>query len=393
MVAIKRHRICDYSHLFVMVSVANIHASGYAQSMPDRAAISLRRLDYQDWQPGAERVAVQARAIHLQVPLERSNQMPNWVGDWSLDLTRTVDSISGASPLYHSYALRRFSDRRNAHDIRLTRHSDSAQIRLGYASSNESDFESKAFSIFASRDIRQRTTSLHWGLARTSDSILSMQGKRQPRATLDVLLGLSHVASPTDLVQLNLSHSRAEGYLSDPYKLIDQRPGDRHAHALTLRWNRHIPEYTSSFKTIYRYYDDTYGIQSHTIQIEYAQPFWGRLEAFTLTPSLRYYAQTPADFYFGPANAPRPTIPVGLGPQTLISLDQRLSAFGARTVGLQLSYLGGSRMRPDFRIDMKWEDYEQRDEWQHGLGRAPQALPALPGFRARWLQLGFTTWY
>ena len=77
-----------------------------------------------------------------------------------------------------------------------------------------------------------------------------------------------------------------------------------------------------------------------------------------MTPSLRLYSQSAASFYFDPIYNPDPSIgepfPVGYdpaNPNQLISLDQRLSAFGALTLGLKAAY----RIDPAWSIDGKIE--------------------------------------
>jgi len=376
-----------------IAAVSIMLGTARAQTLPERPMLSLRQLDYLDWQKDAQRVAVSTRALYLQLPWERDPSTPSWVGDWSLDVTRTVDAISGASPLYHTQALRKFSDRRNAFDMKLTRFDDRSRITLGTAKSMESDFDSKAYSLLAAYDFNERNSSLTGGVSKTSDDIASSRTERSKRETTDLLLGFTQVMSRVDLIQAFVTVANAEGYLSDPYKLIDQRPSERTAKTALIRWNHFNVSNNGSFRYSYRYYTDSYGIRSHTLQSEYAQPLFGVFEQFTITPSLRLYTQSAADFYYGPRNAPQPTIPPGLGPQTIISLDQRLSAFGARTLGLQLTWFGGPRSRPDYRVDLKWEDYEQRGVWSYGFSPSMQALPHLIPFRARWLQLGLTTWY
>ena len=124
----------------------------------------------------------------------------------------------------------------------------------------------------------------------------------------------------------------------------------------------------------YRYYTDSFGIAAHTLELEYVQ----RLpHAWTLTPILRLYSQSAADFYVDPVNPPFPAIRPR---DQLQSQDQRLSRFGALTYGLKLS----KEITPEWRVDAQLERYEQRSDWyQTGSGS-----PGIEPFRATMMQFG-----
>ena len=105
---------------------------------------------------------------------------------------------------------------------------------------------------------------------------------------------------------------------------------------------------------------------------------------FTLTPSVRLYSQSAAKFYFDPVYDPDVGAPYPPGyftnPPEFISADQRLSAFGAITVGLKL----GVQLAPGWAMDLKAERYEQRSNWRVG----GSGSPGLDPFRATFVQLG-----
>ena len=62
-----------------------------------------------------------------------------------------------------------------------------------------------------------------------------------------------------------------------------------------MRWNHHFADNDTTLHSSWRYYHDNYGIDSHTFEFEYVLnlPY-----KWQLTPSLRYYTQTAANFYF-----------------------------------------------------------------------------------------------
>ena len=103
---------------------------------------------------------------------------------------------------------------------------------------------------------------------------------------------------------------------------------------------------------------------------------------WTLTPALRLYTQSAARFYVdaGPIDSPfAPNPPEGALSYTE---DQRMSAFGARTLGLKIAkQLDAARL-----VDVKFERYGQRAGWRlFGTG-SPDLLP----FNARSLQIGLS---
>jgi hypothetical protein len=102
---------------------------------------------------------------------------------------------------------------------------------------------------------------------------------------------------------------------------------------------------------------------------------------FTLTPSLRYYTQRAASFYFDPV-ADINLYPAPVGAPEYSSADQRLSAFGALTAGVKAEvHLG------NWTTDLKMERYEQRATWRVGGPGSPGIDP----FYANIYQLGVAT--
>jgi hypothetical protein len=177
---------------------------------------------------------------------------------------------------------------------------------------------------------------------------------------------------------LNATYSQGKGYYNDPYKTLDERPRARKQAAILARWNHYLEDDKSTLRGSYRLYRDSYGIRAHTFQGEWAKPL---NEQLTLTPLLRYYSQSAARFYTD-AQYDATGFPVfpNPAPGELNSGDQRLSAFGAVTVGLKADY----KLTPDWSVDGKFEHYEQRSDWRLG----GQGSTGLDPFRATFVQFG-----
>ncbi len=343
-----------------------------AQTPPERASLSLKYLDYLDSQPGADRIRVKAPSLQLVLPLS---------ADWALGATAITDSISGASPAYHGSALTRLTDFRRAGTLSLSRYVGRASLTLGASGSSERDYLSRSVFLQASVATEDRNTTVSVGLAGTRDVInpTTRIVEDERKRVNDLLLTLTQVLTPSDIVQANLGYSRGNGYFSDPYKVLDNRPRERHHTTVLVRWNHHVERTDGVVRLSWRHYRDTFGIRAQTMGAEYVQPL-GR--GWSVMPLLRYHTQSAARFYIDvdPDAGPfGPAIPEGAQYTTL---DHRLSAFGALTAGVKVSW----RVDDHWLLDAKFEQYGQRGRWKLGGGGSP----GLPAFNARSLQLGFT---
>lgn len=338
-----------------------------AETAPERGSISLKHLDYQDSQPGEQRIRVDASALMIVAPI---------AGTWSLGSTFTSDTISGASPAYQSAGLAHMHDRRHALDAEATRFFADGSLGFGASVSSESDYLSRGMSIKASRSSEDRNTTWTAGVGYTDDAINPTNHivTAETKRTTDLLVGVAQVLTMTDIVQLSLGGSWGRGYFSDPYKFADNRPRVRDHSTIVARWNHHLGFADGTIRTGYRYYQDSWRIRAHTLDVEYVQPL---AQGWTVAPLFRLYSQSAASFYADANASSYPFVPNRAGSY---SEDQRLSAFGGRTFGVKV----GKRINADWSVDAKFERYGQRAAWRlFGDGS-----PGLAPFNARSVQLG-----
>ena len=351
--------------------------AAHADVPPENSTISLKYLDYQDSQPGNDRIRVKAPAIAISTP---------FAGDWSFEGAYVFDAISGASPGFYTAvrSLSEITEQRRALDASVSRYWADGSLKVGAAVSHESDYDSRALSALGSWSSADRNTTLKLGLGVTQDRIRSNidSSLDESRTTTDWLFGITQVITPTDIAQLTVTFANGQGFFSDPYKVLDSRPRSRQASTLVGRWNHFFTGTDGTARVSYRYYTDTNDIRAHTLGLEYEQPLPG---GWAITPLLRIYSQSAARFYVDP-NPQFPTrvnIPEDYVPgESLLSFDQRASAYGARTYGFKLS----KQLHKDWAADVKLERYEQRGEWRIGGDGSPGLAP----FMARTLQLGLT---
>lgn len=348
-------------------------APALAQSAPDQGVIAMRYYDYRDWQAGANRMAVKSPSLYALVPLSDS---------LAFEGSLVYDSVSGASPLFHDTLSgasgRGIGDYREAGDVKVTKYFGDSVLTLGGAYSHEQDYISRAASVEWREwsDDRNRTVAI--GIGAAKDRINAVEGVNapvldQPRETYDYLLGLTQVLSPEALVESSITWSDGRGYYSDPYKLHDARPGRRRIFAWLTHYNHYFAAQDATLRLGYRYLDDSFGDDSHMLEVSWVQALPA---GFTLTPTIRYLTQSAARFYHDPP------FPQGFEPGALYTADERLSAFGALTLGLRLA----RDLPHGITVDVAANVYRQRGDWRAG----GSGSPGLAQFSARWIEFGLS---
>lgn len=350
------------------LSLPLVTGLAHAESAPEQTTLSYKALNYEDSQPGIERVQVQAHAMQLVTPIN---------SQWALNATVVNDAVSGASPANHTENITELQDFRRGRTLGLTRYLSDGSLAMSYAHSKESDYLSQSLSgTWTHYTDESKNTALSLGLAATSDVIQVDHGAspEQHKHIHELLLGVTQVFTRNDLVQANLRGSWGKGYYTDPYKYGDQRPEQRNAHTLLLRWNHFFEGLQGTSRLSWRDYRDSFGIHATTLETSYVQRFGG---GWTVTPSVRLYKQSAANFYvpYNPGPLGATPNPVGA---TYYSQDQRLSAFGGVTVGLAAS----KAITPDLSLDARVEQTRQRASWASG------GDPALAPFNWHSVQVG-----
>lgn len=364
--------------LAAALALPGVVPSARAETAPESAQVGFKYLNYRDSQPGLKRVRVHAPSMSWLFPV---------AGSWSLSGSYTTDSVSGASPRWHSSisSASKMSDFRRAADLRVTKYLARSSFSFGTAYSTEHDYRSNSYSLQATFSSDDNNTTWAVGVGRALDRIDPVNAVvvDERKRTTDFMVGVTQVLTPNDIVQANLTLAHGRGYFSDPYKQVDQRPRERDQRALMLRWNHHFERFGASLRTSYRLYDDSFEVSAHTLSAEWVQPL---PRGWTVAPSIRYHTQSAARFYYDPVYDPvlgEPFPPGYLAnPGGFYSADHRLSAFGALTFGIKVSKEIARDWNADFRVDF----YEQRASWRVG----GKGSPGLDPFRARFFQVGVT---
>ena len=349
-----------------------LSSTAFAEAAPEKGIVAFKYLNYQESQPDTDRMGVRAYSVSAMAPI---------AGKWSINTSYTYDSVTGASPTYHNLfdegmisGASPIRDQRYAGDLSVTRYLSKGSVTAGTSYSEESDYISRSYSLQGSLSTEDKNTTFTLGGSFTNDGINSNNGiaVNKKKQVVALLAGVTQVLTAKDIVQLNLGYSNGDGYYTDPYKSYDKRPDKRDSKTVMTRWNHHFDGTDGTSRLSYRYYTDTFGINAHTLGLEYVQPLPGD---WTVTPSVRLYSQTAADFYLSSPQRP-------VRGAALYSLDQRLSAFGALTLGIKVE----KRIAKEWIVDVKYENYEQRAKWSITGGGDSGLAP----FSARFIQLGLS---
>jgi hypothetical protein len=347
-------------------------AGAAAQAAADHGTLELKYLDYRDWQPGASRMTVRSPSIYTLIPVNDTTEFEGSI---------VYDSMSGASPLYHNTlsgaSALGVTDYRTAGDGKVTKYFGDWSLGVGGVVSSERDYLSRGGSIDARIYSDDRNRTYAFSIAGANDRINPQNSNaggitNAPRNSLEYLLGITQALSPAAIVQSNVTYSYGHGYFNDPYKLLDKRPSERRILAWLTRYNQYFAESDSALRLSYRYLNDSFGSNSNTFTAAWVQAF---PKEWSVTPAMRYYTQSAASFYHDP--------PAGSGfvLGEPYSMDTRLSAFGAFTVGVTVSKL----IADGWSVDLRADFYRQQSNWRIGGGS-----PGLEPFSARWVVFGIT---
>ena len=346
----------------------------HAETPPANGSISLGYLDYKDSQSGLDRITVHSPSVAIVAPV---------AGVWSIGASLVSDDVSGASPRYHTAisGASHMQDHRTAGDASVTRYFDRGSVTVGAAYSTEHDYVSRALSLQGSYESENKNTTWTVGVGHADDRIDPVNHivSNEKKRTTNVLLGVTQVLTTNDIAQLTLTHSAGEGYFSDPYKSLDNRPRSRDESTLLARWNHHLASTGGTSRLSYRYYRDSFGVRGHTLGEEYVQPL---SDGWTVTPEVRLYTQSAASFYYDPVYDTRlgAPFPPGYNGSGYMSADQRLSGFGAVTLALKVS----KQLDKLWSVDVKASAYQQRGSWR----LFHEGSPGLDAFRAQTIQIG-----
>jgi len=241
----------------------------------------------------------------------------------------SVDVVTTASP---------YRERRDEESVGVDYLHGDSLISLSYTRSDENDHDADTVDLSVAQEMFGGMSTVTLGYTRGYETV----GKVDTDFSEDVdrfqyRLGLSQVLTKRLLVDLSYELITDRGFLNNPYRKVRLRQGSvvtfseserypathtSHTVALTARryWE---PGIAGSIG--YRYYRDTWGVDAHTVELDYSQYLGKR---WLLDLDYRYYTQTSATFYRDLFDAPL----------NFMARDKELATFSSHTVGGRITY-------------------------------------------------------
>lgn len=303
---------------------------------------------------------------------------------------------------------------------------ENLRLNVGGNLSGEFDFQSIGVNAALAKDINNKNTTLSAGFNLEFDNIDPVGGSPLPLASMvdkvdagraggadtktvtDLLFGVTQVLNRHAIMQVNYSLSMANGYQSDPYKMLtvldagnnlmldpsvendegynlylfEARPDSRTKHSLYTQLKYHLTE--DVIDASYRFTTDDWGITSHTVDLKYR---WELGHNMYLEPHVRWYNQSEADFYKPYLKVGSDVSAAGVPLISEASADPRLGAFDATTFGVKY----GIGLSKDSELNFRVEKYDQTASAPAAPATGPLAGQVMqPDLSAMWFQVGYS---
>ena len=311
----------------------------------------------------SERYEIDAAQFHLLAPV---------LDSWSVAVDLQWEDMSGASPWFVGQSLdggpkvimsgASIEDTRTEVSVTTRYYYDRGNAGFSYINSDEDDYESDAVALDGAFNSADGMTTYSAAVSASHDDIKPTQGA-VPTNTLkadkdisSAWVGVSRIVSKNAIVRIGLAYTYRDGFLTDPYKKNDRRPDEREEWVLGTGYRQYFIWPDGALQADYRYFDDDWGVASHTLDLAWHQNLGERTQ---LIPFLRYYSQSEADFFSNVADTD----------QRYFADDYRLSAFGAVSGGLRVRHEIGN-----WAISAVGERYETDESWGVFSGDESPAL-------------------
>lgn len=304
----------------------------------------------------------------------------------------SIDVITTASP---------YTEERTQYSLSMDYLRGNTTMSMGYTSSVESDFDANTYHLAVSQDMFGQLTTLTLSYAfgddtvgRSDDPTFARDNIRQQYG-----IGLTQILTRNLITALNVEVITDEGFLNNPYRSVryadagsplgysfeqELYPRTRTSNAVGLRAKYYLP-YRAAIEAQYRYFIDTWDIQSHTASITYVHPW----KDFTFTAKYRYHDQTGAHFFRDIFSRSEAT--------NFRGRDKELSPLSSQTIKFSAAYefLDDGwgfidKGTVTFALDHLMVDYEEFRDISVGGAVGEEPFYALD---ANVIQLFFSFWY
>jgi hypothetical protein len=226
------------------------------------------------------------------------------VGSYYVDMvsSASIDVVTTASP---------YTEERKQWSLGADYLRGDTIMRFGYTNSTESDYDANTYNFSVSQDLFGSLTTLTLSYVLGNDTV-GKSGDPAFKRDLDKQsygVGLTQILTKNLIATLNFETMTDEGYLNNPYRSVryfnasdslgrgysfeeELYPNTRTSNALGIRARYFLP-YRAAIESEYRFFTDTWDIESHTASLTYVHPW----RDYTFEAKVRYHDQTGAHFY------------------------------------------------------------------------------------------------
>ena len=343
-------------------------------------------VQYMHYDEGDNRASISSPSIELN---------KDFGVDYSLKLGITADSVSGASPTWYDassgastysrgknlhvddieYSNIKYEDDRKAANLLFTtRFKSRDELSVGINYSSENDYRAKEVSAsYLHYSDASKNQSLSFGISYQANEIdvtciensicdasSGASGTTEDLNVVSTELGLTQILDENSLTKVSIFYTNEDGYLSNPYmnvvrgytsesSLVDvvaeNKPDTRESYGAVLQYISALSN-RLSVNTSYRFYNDDWDINSHTISSEIYYEFTNDLR---VGAGLRYYNQSEANFYSN----------TFFSNEEYASSDERMRSFDAIGYKSSLDY----RVSKALSTNIGFNYYDQLDSF------------------------------
>jgi len=318
----------------------------------------------------------------------------SFVGNYYVDMisSASIDVVTQASP---------YNEERNQWSLGMDYLRGNTTMSMSYTSSVESDFDAKTYAFSVSQDMFGDLTTLSLTYAygddvigRSDDPNFKRENKRQLYG-----VGLTQILTRNLITTVNFEAITDEGFMNNPYRSVryldsnnpigysyelELYPNTRTTTAVGFRARYYLP-YRAAIQGEYRYFTDTWNINSNTISLSYIHPW----REWTFEAKYRWHDQTGAHFFQDLFTRSEAT--------NFRGRDKELSPLTSTTVTMLASYEFLSdgwgvikKGTVNFSAQLLSIDYT---EFRDLRGANPVGQEPLYGLNANIYQVFFSFWY
>jgi hypothetical protein len=375
----------SFSRLLAAIALVGLGSQAFASVLPEDRTDFL----YHRYEGGG--VTIDGPSVLVRKSVGKSVSVS---ANYYVDMvsSASIDVITTASP---------YKEERTQYSIGADYLRGNTTVSMGYTSSVESDFDANTYSIALAQDMFGSLTTLTLSYSYGDDTVRRSDDENffRDNTRQQYGIGLTQILTRNMIAALNVEVITDEGFLNNPYRSVrfldtaspvgfsfepELYPRTRTTNAVGIRTKYYMP-YRAALEAQYRYFIDTWDIESHTASISYIHPW----RDFTFSAKYRYHTQTGAHFFQDLFSRSAAT--------NFRGRDKELSALSSQTVKLAVAYEFISdgwnfidKGTVNVSLDYLQVDYDEFRDISTGNPLGSEPLYALD---AAVLQVFFSFWY